>query len=151
MNHYGIPAEVEAEIRARDVHCVYCAKEMVSPSRNMRDPRRRDWTTIEHFCSGPAYRFFPGMSADDYGICCNSCNASRGEKLLSDWVGDRPVADVVRRFMARGREDQFSNRLEPNAAAYRAAWAENMARPRGQRLPWSTLADKETAETKAKA
>jgi hypothetical protein len=137
---YGIPAEIEAEIRARDIRCVYCDKEMVDPKgRGQRDPRRRDWTTIEHLCSGPG-AFHPGQTAEDFAICCVSCNSSRGEKLLADWVGDRPIAPVVQRFMARAREDQFSNRFSPNAAAYRAAWLVNIARPRGKRLSWDTLA-----------
>ncbi len=133
---YGIPAEIEAEIRARDVRCVYCGKEMVPPKS---DPRRRaDWATIEHLCSGPG-AFHPGQTAEDFAICCFSCNSSRGEKLLPDWVGDRPIAPVVQRFMARAREDQFSNRFSPNAAAYRAAWLVNIALPRGKRLSFDTL------------
>lgn len=90
-NTHGIPADIESEIRARDVRCVYCGKVMV-PTTN---PARADWATIEHLDHLPPFKYRPGQTAADFAICCASCNSSRGAKALSAFVKERGIADTV--------------------------------------------------------
>jgi hypothetical protein len=81
MNKFGIPAEIESAIRARDVECVYCQKAMVPPTST---PNRANWATIEHLDHLPPFRFREGQTADDFAIACGSCNSNRRDKPL--WV-----------------------------------------------------------------
>ena len=80
-NNYGIPAEVEKEIRARDKVCIYCLKKM-------KKNHFKDKPTIEHLRVGcPVYwtSGTRGLKKTDLAICCQSCNSSRGPKKLSVW------------------------------------------------------------------
>ncbi len=76
-NKYGISEKDEQEIRLRDKTCVYCHKKMINPSDN---ENRTDWATIEHLNFLP-----PWDDSVTVAICCFSCNASRGQKILSEW------------------------------------------------------------------
>ena len=77
-NRYGLPeAEVE-RVRQRDTTCVYCHKRMVTPGR---DAKREDWATIEHLNHLP-----PWNNPATIAICCQSCNASRGNKTILHWL-----------------------------------------------------------------
>ena len=76
-NRYGLP-EVDVEAtRKRDTKCVYCHKEMHKPGSGMK---RQDWATIEHLNHLP-----PWDNPETIAICCFSCNASRGNKKITDW------------------------------------------------------------------
>lgn len=108
-NSYGIPADVEQRIRARDTKCVYCEKSFSLLSR-------RDWPTIEHLNENPPFRWKQGrLSEAVLAICCWSCNASRGKKSLNSWfrtpyclnrinpISENTVAAVVRDFLRSAR------------------------------------------------
>jgi hypothetical protein len=79
-NRFGIPAEVEQRIRARDARCVYCGKEFSRDSP-------RDRPTIEHLDEHPPFHWREGLTEDGLAICCASCNSSRGQKSLMSWFG----------------------------------------------------------------
>ncbi len=111
--NFGIPVNILAEIRARDVDCVYCHKTMKYPyiandSRNS--------ATIEHLnFDGPFY-WDEGLKADDIVICCGSCNSSRGVKTLPNWFESRfcidrninadTVAEPVRKYLQRQKDEK---------------------------------------------
>ena len=76
-NNYGLPEGELKNIRARDLKCVYCHKDMKKPNPSIR---RQDWATIEHMNYLP-----PWNNPKTVAICCFSCNASRGKKKLEDW------------------------------------------------------------------
>jgi len=83
VNAFGIPADIELAIRARDTVCVYCAGTMKEHPRARGCPK--DKATIEHLnFDGPFY-WDEGLKAEDIVICCQSCNASRGIKPLHVW------------------------------------------------------------------
>ena len=76
-NSYGLPEEGLERVRQRDVHCVYCHKEMV-PNSAAKD--KRDCPTIEHLNHLP-----PWDNIETVAICCWSCNSSRGNRLITQW------------------------------------------------------------------
>ena len=69
MNKYNIPFYIEDTVRKRDTHCVYCGKKF---SNDM---------TFEHIDND-----INNTSLDNIALCCNSCNASKGNKNLSVWL-----------------------------------------------------------------
>lgn len=89
MNSYNIPAEIEKQIRERDKKCVYCGKIFEGDE------------TIEHIDND-----VQNICLENLAICCNSCNASKGKKKLSEWlksdyckaknISSDSVADVVK-------------------------------------------------------
>jgi len=87
-NKYGIPDNVEEEIRKRDMpYCVYCHKKMTIPKRG---GSRSNWATIEHLNErGPDYWDESWneirLSENNLAICCFGCNASRGQLSLYKW------------------------------------------------------------------
>jgi hypothetical protein len=104
VNQFGIPVDVEQRIRARDISCVYCAKEFSADSW-------RDMPTIEHLNEKPPFYWHEGLTEEGLAICCKSCNSSRRDKSLTDWFRtryctDRPipigacsVAEPVKRYL----------------------------------------------------
>lgn len=103
-NRFGIPAEIEQRIRARDTRCVYCGREFARDSR-------RNMPTIEHLNEDPPFYWHEGLKEEGVAICCGSCNSSRGNKSLLDWfrtpycmergitVNGNTLADPVRRYL----------------------------------------------------
>ena len=77
-NRYGLPEADVERVRRRDATCVYCHKQMVTPSPRAR---RQDWATIEHLNHLP-----PWSNPETIAICCQSCNASRGNKPIVEWL-----------------------------------------------------------------
>jgi 5-methylcytosine-specific restriction endonuclease McrA len=75
-NTYGIPKELEREIRARDKTCVYCGILMKQYPHAMSV----SGATIEHFNNdGPFDEKY------NVAICCRRCNSSKGTMKLSAW------------------------------------------------------------------
>ena len=106
-NGYGIPNEVEAAIRARDLVCVYCQTEMIpegSPARRGWANRAK-WTSIEHLNHLPTAQFTYPKTAEYFVIACFGCNAARRDKPVAVWVDEEgwtgTVAQVVRDYMTR--------------------------------------------------
>jgi hypothetical protein len=109
VNAFGIPDDIERSIRARDTVCVYCGRRMKEHPRVRGCPR--DKATIEHLnFDGPFY-WDEGLHAEDVVICCQSCNASRGDKPLHAWfesayclargINARTVASPVKEYLER--------------------------------------------------
>jgi 5-methylcytosine-specific restriction endonuclease McrA len=102
-NTYGIPRQVEREIRARDKTCVYCGILM----KQNPHARRASGATIEHFNNnGPFEKKY------NVAICCRRCNSSKGTKRLGAWfktpyclekrINEETVSKPVKEFMRLG-------------------------------------------------
>ena len=75
-NKWGIPVEVETFVINRDRACVYCG---VTFTKN--DNSRITKQSWEHIVND--IRIY---GADNIALCCMSCNASKGAKLLELWL-----------------------------------------------------------------
>ena len=76
MNRWKIPDWLEHEVIDRDTHCVYCGMEFV-PFNEIRKSKP-SW---EHIVNDARI-----VTRENIARCCMSCNASKGAKLLSDWL-----------------------------------------------------------------
>lgn len=76
MNRWSIPAELEAQVRARDTECIYCrvSFHMATEQRG----RRPSW---EHIVNDASI-----VNQANIALCCISCNASKGAKTLQSWL-----------------------------------------------------------------
>ena len=77
-NKWGIPGDVEEAVLARDKVCVYCGVEFGSE-------RKTVWSW-EHLINDVNI-----ATMENIVRCCVGCNASKGDKLLRDWI-DSPNA-----------------------------------------------------------
>lgn len=77
-NKWRIPKNVEETVLARDKVCVYCGVEFGSDRKVMRS-----W---EHIVNDVNI-----ATMENIALCCVGCNASKGAKLLCDWI-DSPNA-----------------------------------------------------------
>ena len=75
-NCWGIPKNVEEFVKKRDTKCVYCVV-VFSTEKNSR----RDKPSWEHIVNDIRIN-----GLDNIALCCMSCNASKGSKLLEDWL-----------------------------------------------------------------
>ena len=75
-NRWGIPISVEKLVKERDINCVYCGISFINSVVTHKS--RPTWEHIinDIRINGP----------DNIALCCGSCNASKGSKLLSDWL-----------------------------------------------------------------
>lgn len=73
-NKWGIPKEVEKHVLERDRNCVYCGTEFSNENRKTK----ASW---EHIVNDIRIN-----GANNIALCCMSCNASKGAKLLSEWL-----------------------------------------------------------------
>ena len=69
MNYYNILSNLGKEIRMRDKKCVYCGKDYEGDE------------TIEHIDNN-----IQNISVENLAICCRACNASKGQKNISEWL-----------------------------------------------------------------
>jgi hypothetical protein len=78
-NRWGIPKEVEELVFKRDQTCVYCGCEFDVTNQSRKS--RRTWEHIMNDIriNGP----------ENIALCCGSCNASKGAKLLRDWLNSK--------------------------------------------------------------
>ena len=72
-NQWGIPKAVEDEVLRRDKACVYCGAPFGTDRKNMKS-----W---EHIINDVAI-----FTPDNIALCCIGCNASKGSKLLAEWI-----------------------------------------------------------------
>ena len=77
-NRWNIPADLEREIEVRDQSCIYCHQAFASATKR---GQRRSW---EHIINDAAL-----VSRENVALCCISCNASKGVKLLTVWLESR--------------------------------------------------------------
>jgi hypothetical protein len=75
-NRWGIPLDVENFVRQRDVSCVYCGVKFSEDTGTRA--KKPSWEHIinDIRINGP----------HNIALCCISCNASKGAKLLEDWL-----------------------------------------------------------------
>ena len=82
-NSWGIPKAIEDAVLERDKSCVYCGCKFGSERA-----KKRSW---EHIINDITI-----TGLDNIALCCVGCNASKGAKLLKDWVySDRSVPPVL--------------------------------------------------------
>jgi hypothetical protein len=75
-NRWGIPKEVEVLVLKRDSTCIYCGI-----SFNDLDKNRKTRRTWEHIINDIRIN-----GVENIALCCGSCNASKGNKKLKDWL-----------------------------------------------------------------
>ncbi len=75
-NRWGIPKEVEDFVKKRDTSCVYCGVQFTNEN-NFRKTK----SSWEHIVNDIRIN-----NIDNISLCCMSCNASKGAKLLKDWL-----------------------------------------------------------------
>ncbi len=76
MNQWGIPSWLEKEVAERDTHCVYCGIRF-DPSNKERK-KKPSW---EHIVNDVRITTLQNIAR-----CCIACNASKGAKLLEEWL-----------------------------------------------------------------
>ncbi|MBT8180500.1 MAG: HNH endonuclease [Maribacter sp.] len=75
-NKWGIPIDVEIFVKKRDKNCVYCGVEFMENNESRKsDP---SW---EHIVNDIRIN-----GKNNIALCCISCNASKGAKLIEDWL-----------------------------------------------------------------
>ena len=82
-NRWGIPKVVEDIVIDRDKRCVYCQSEFDKTGEN-----RKTRSTWEHIINDIKLN-----KEDNIALCCGSCNASKGSKLLEDWLKSKYCLD----------------------------------------------------------
>ncbi|MER0202893.1 MAG: HNH endonuclease [Nitrosomonas sp.] len=102
MNRWNIPDWLEKEVIARDECCVYCSVQFGSCDT------RKSKASWEHIINDARI-----VTRENIALCCVSCNASKGTKLLADWITSpycqnknitsRSVADVVKRVLVKSQ------------------------------------------------
>jgi len=78
-NRWGIPKNVEDVVKERDLNCVYCRNSFTD---KVFTPKTRP--TWEHIINDIKIN-----GSDNIALCCGSCNASKGTKLLIDWLNGK--------------------------------------------------------------
>ena len=74
-NRWGIPKDVEDYVKQRDTDCVYCRLEFTKENK-----LRKSMPSWEHIVNDIRIN-----GIDNITLCCISCNASKGAKLLETW------------------------------------------------------------------
>ncbi len=102
-NNWNIPAWLEQEVRDRDKTCVYCGNEFVSSRVSVR--LSASW---EHIINDANI-----ISRENIALCCRGCNASKGQKSVSEWlrtkycrdrgISDQTVAPIVKLAISNGQ------------------------------------------------
>lgn len=75
-NRWRIPKEVENYVRDRDLACVYCRVDFINDVNS-----RTSKPSLEHIVNDIRIN-----GTNNIALCCISCNASKGSKLLEDWL-----------------------------------------------------------------
>lgn len=76
MNRWSIPAWLEQEVILRDEKCVYCGAEFTNSGNGGK--KKASW---EHIVNDERI-----ITRENIARCCMSCNASKGAKLLHEWL-----------------------------------------------------------------
>lgn len=78
-NRWGIPKEVEEIAKSRDTKCVYCG---ITFNHEIKSYKTR--ATWEHIINDVRIN-----GPENISLCCGSCNASKGNKKLEDWLNGK--------------------------------------------------------------
>lgn len=109
-NRWGIPKNVEELVKKRDLNCVYCGTAFTNSI--LTHKTRPTWEHIinDIRINGP----------ENIAICCGSCNASKGNKLLIDWFNSKycltkgitkeNVASIVKEHLNRQQSSSNKSR-----------------------------------------
>ena len=100
MNRWKIPEFLESAVIARDTRCVYCGVAFGSCGT------RKSKASWEHIVNDERI-----VTQENIALCCMSCNASKGARLLNDWlerstycvrknINKNTVAQVVKNALA---------------------------------------------------
>ncbi len=78
-NRWGIPKDVEELVKKRDTNCVYCGVSFTTAV--ITHKTRPTWEHIinDIRINGP----------ENIALCCGSCNASKGSRLLHEWLNGK--------------------------------------------------------------
>lgn len=100
-NRWGIPNEIEMIVIKRDLGCVYCGIQFVD-----LDSSRKTRKTWEHIINDIKIN-----NSENIALCCGSCNASKGNKKLDDWlkskycmnknISQQSVAMVIKKHLEK--------------------------------------------------
>ena len=100
-NRWGISKEVEEFVKQRDLECIYCGISFIDTIFNNKT--RPTW---EHIINDIRLN-----QTENIALCCGSCNASKGQKLLIEWLNGKycvtknitksNVAKVVKDYLNR--------------------------------------------------
>ena len=98
VNYRPIPEWLKKKIRARDKKCVYCK---IPFKNNPTD--RAEWEHIDNDENN--------ICEENVTLCCKSCNASKGDKKLMDWlnspnkkkkeINKETVADIIKEYIRK--------------------------------------------------
>jgi 5-methylcytosine-specific restriction endonuclease McrA len=75
-NRWNITGWLEREVRERDKVCIYCGVDFAMPRGKVGS--KPSW---EHIVNDASI-----VTRDNIALCCRSCNASKGQKTLTDWL-----------------------------------------------------------------
>ena len=102
QNRWGIPKEIEEIVLRRDLNCVYCGIPFLESDKN-----RKNKKTWEHIINDIRIN-----GTENIALCCSSCNASKGNKKLDEWLRSKycktkdinanSVASVVKNHLKEG-------------------------------------------------
>ena len=100
-NRWGIQKNVEEIVKERDLACVYCGL-----SFTVSIVTHKTRSTWEHIINDIKIN-----GPDNIALCCGSCNASKGTKVLINWLSSKycitkgitknNVASVVKEYLNR--------------------------------------------------
>lgn len=76
-NKWNIPADVERKVKERDKKCAYCGIDFENSGTNYKN--KPSW---EHIINDLSL-----TGENNIVLCCISCNASKGAKDITDWLG----------------------------------------------------------------
>ena len=95
-NNWNISDRLEKKIKNRDKICVYC--------RAVFRDNFRDKATWEHIDNNEN-----NICESNITLCCHSCNASKGNRKLEDWlnslyckkkkINEETVASIIKQFI----------------------------------------------------
>jgi hypothetical protein len=82
-NKWNIPEWLEKEVRNRDTSCIYCGVQFAPTNEN-----RRQTASWEHIINDARI-----ITRENIALCCCGCNASKGQKKVSDWLKTKYCKD----------------------------------------------------------
>ncbi|WP_082081283.1 HNH endonuclease [Methylocucumis oryzae] len=101
-NNWNIPNWLEKEVRQRDRSCVYCGVQFTPAQVS-----RKSSASWEHIINDETI-----INRENIALCCCGCNASKGQKQLSEWLQSKyckergitanSVAPVIKLAIANG-------------------------------------------------
>ncbi|MBU1196135.1 MAG: HNH endonuclease [Proteobacteria bacterium] len=103
MNNWNIPDWIEKEVRERDKVCVYCGCDFTSAKVS-----KKTAASWEHIINDASI-----INRKNIALCCCGCNASKGQKKLSDWLESKyckekgitpnSVAQIIKQAIKNGQ------------------------------------------------